>query len=92
MLIELEKYDDYSERNFRIKMYNKNGWSDAKKDVDPSIRMKYYKQHGYSKDALKDSHHAIRFNAYQKLGWTKEALLDPCSYIKNYALIDKNLW
>ena len=54
--------------------------------------MKYYNIQGYSKDSLKDQHHAIRFNAYQKLGWTKEALKDPCSYIKNYALIDKNLW
>ena len=92
MLLEVEKYDDYSERNSRISNYNKNGWDDAKKDLDPMIRMNYYKKYGYNKEALNDSHHAIRFNAYDSLGWTKEALKDPCSYIKNYALIDKNLW
>ena len=92
MILDLVEYDTYSERNNSIKKYNKNGWENANKDSDPIIRMKYYKKFGYSKKALEDSHHAIRFSAYEKLGWSKKALEDPCSYIKNYALFDKNVW
>jgi hypothetical protein len=92
MFIDLDDYDDHSERNHRIKMYNRTGWDDAQNDVDPSIRMKYYNKFGYTKESLVDDHHAIRYNGYENLGWSKKALEDPALYIKDYALYNKNIW
>jgi hypothetical protein len=77
--------DEYRERDKRIKEYNKNGWENAKKDVDPVIRMNYYKRFGYDKEALKDDFHAIRFDAYNHLGWSKQASKDSCRYIQDVA-------
>lgn len=88
MVTEGFDIEDYSGRCKKIKEYEKMGWLNAEKDVDPLIRMKYYKHNGYTKAALHDAFHAIRYSAYEALGWSKSALNDPCDYIKNKAYLN----
>lgn len=86
MFIDIDKYDDYNDRNARIKSLNKSGWTEkAFKDVDAVIRLKAYRKLGFTKAALNDDHHAIRFEAYSALGWSKHAFEDAAQYIRNYA-------
>jgi len=87
MYIDNDKYDDYIDRNIRIKNYNKTGWTvKAFNDEDSVIRLKAYRKLGFTNHALIDSHHAVRFEAYSALGWSTEALEDPAQYIRNYAM------
>ena len=85
MVTERFDLEDYGSIRDKHRYYNHVGWENAKKDVDPVIRLRYYNKVGYDKDALKDDFHAIRFSAYQSLGWSKKALEDSCTYIKNFA-------
>jgi hypothetical protein len=86
MIIDTDPYDDYNDRNTRIKSLNKSGWTEkAFKDVDAVIRLKAYRKLGFTKAALNDDHHAIRFEAYSALGWSKHAFEDAAQYIRNYA-------